>query len=440
MKGKVFIGWSGDRTIAEDVQKKLENEEYTVIVGGDTRAETNLFLGPSIINEIDSCHQAIIIFQRKDDGSISSNAMFEFGYCLSRMAANKIHVFYIDIPEESIPADIKGIWATPISKIERDNVDDIIAGTFLSNQRKVYLESKMDLFFSYFELKYKFQLYSSNPFCSEYELAQNVLFFSQAAYMHNDVNEGLQCLTELADSVDVSGELSQSLRFSNSYLGIFINMRSDDNSEGLIYLDYNDFIKAKKTFNSILRDIENWPSSEFKTWVEILTYETLNYIHILGAACPGREDKRNALYENSIELADKCLAKCKELSSKHKDEQAVSLYKAYMFRNLSTAYKNKDEKDTEKAKEYLSLSFNERESLLEYYRFKTISSRIYDNFEMEYYLALSELLQWSDDPESFDENKELCDDYIYRVKKLNKEKTHYIRRIEQNIKKTKGGK
>ena len=98
MSEKVFIGWSGSNTIAEAVKIRLETKGFEGVVGGDTRKETSLFLGQSILNEIDQCHQAIFIMQLKKDGYISANTLFEFGYCLSRLDRNKIHVYYIDIP------------------------------------------------------------------------------------------------------------------------------------------------------------------------------------------------------------------------------------------------------------------------------------------------------------------------------------------------------
>ncbi len=121
MKGRIFIAWSGTNDIALKVKDYLETQDYTGVVGGAARATTGLFVGHTVLDEINHCNQAIFIVQKKDNGNISNNLMFEFGYSLAKFNSNKIHVFYVDIDQndDTIPSDIQGIWADYYNKLHR---------------------------------------------------------------------------------------------------------------------------------------------------------------------------------------------------------------------------------------------------------------------------------------------------------------------------------
>ncbi len=443
MKGKVFIGWSGDTKIAEDVKKKLKKADFEGIRGGQTRADNFMYLGQAILKEIDGCNQAVFIFQKKKDGSISSSTLFELGYALARLETNKIHVFYVDIPEKdpSIPSDLEGIWAEHLFNIENEQIDDKVVAKFLDNQKKVFIGNKMNIINTYYEKRSEFERYHEKPFCSEYELAQHVLFFSQAAYMFSDVNEGLEHLNRLGEKFTPMGpELLQSMRFAKTYLTFIHSIKSE--GEDRIYLESAPFRSARDTLRDIMECIAGWPETEFKQWLEILALESLNYILILRTAAPDvNPDRRNRLLESSLEYAERTLERCtalcgepkNEISDVSTNEQAVTLYRAYMYRNLFTAYLKKTAPDREKAYKYLTLSYQERKKLLEYYKVKTISSRIFDSIEMEYFLAISELLEYMDDEDLREENIESCSDYLERIQNLHQKKTVYINKIEHNL-------
>ena len=135
MKGKVFIGWCGDTAIAQMVKKGLEEHGYVGVIGGECESTTTMYLGQSIINDIDSCNQAVFIFQKNKEGKISPNTIFEFGYALGRFQANRVFAFYIDIRrnDESIPSDIAGIWAENYDT-KNGQVDEKIVDFFIEKQ------------------------------------------------------------------------------------------------------------------------------------------------------------------------------------------------------------------------------------------------------------------------------------------------------------------
>ena len=104
-----------------------------------------------------------------------------------------------------------------------------------------------------------------------------------------------------------------------------------------------------------------------------------------------------------------------------------------MYRNMATAQKMLDA-DVADIRELLHLSYKMRESLWDFYNeAQRINSIILENFEMEYFLALSEELEYMEDELKRDDARDACEDYICRVQAINKEKSHFLNKIEYNI-------
>ncbi len=202
MKGKVFIAWSAinehtnKNELAIAVREKLEQYDYIGIVGGQSRTDSGLHVGEAVIKELDQCNQDIFIMQKKENGVLSNNLMFELGYALSRFNSNKIHVFYIDIaPEDqTIPSDIKGIWANYMTSARSEDMATEIVEEFISNQKNIIPHNKMALVDSYYSIKEKISEYPYSPGYSEYEFAQFILFFSQSGYMFRNERESINIL------------------------------------------------------------------------------------------------------------------------------------------------------------------------------------------------------------------------------------------------------
>ena len=108
----------------------------------------------------------------------------------------------------------------------------------------------------------------------------------------------------------------------------------------------------------------------------------------------------------------------------------ISLFYAYLYRNLylcSIKLKDGDEL------EWLEKSKDERYSLKRYFQPGTIDSQLYNTFQMEYYLTLTEYMGHAegrdideDDLESYSEEIEM---FLKESKKQN-DHARYISRIE----------
>ena len=92
MKDQVFIGWSGSNDIAIQVKKYLETKNYRCTIGGNADNNSQFSsVGDTVIQQIKSCNQAIMIFCNRSDGQVSNNLFFELGYVLASYGQPKVH-------------------------------------------------------------------------------------------------------------------------------------------------------------------------------------------------------------------------------------------------------------------------------------------------------------------------------------------------------------
>lgn len=432
MKGRIFIAWSGNNTLAQEVKQRLDTEQYTGIVGGQDGAANGFFVGQAVLEEINQCNQAIFVIEKKADGTISNNLMFELGYALAKFKHNKLHLFYIDIEEKEIPSDIRGAWATHAISETSENVAEEIVEKFLAGQKHIIPEDKMAVINDYYDTKKMILEYAGSPRCSEYELAQYVLFFSQAAYMFHNEKEGFDCLELLTKSLrSPSPELGTAISVGMCYLRMLLAIRKGEN---VLYLQKEDYREAVNRLKEIEEDTRGWQKDDFTRWLRVIVLDAINYASILHSMCPElAEKKRNRILDGSIAPATECLSICEELLKHSANVHFVELYMAYMYRNRATAQKALDH-PTEEIRKNLELSYRMRRKLWNYYNeAKRINTRLLETFEMEYYLAMSEQLEYMEDLYDREDTRDDCEGYILRVKEMNREKSHFIHKIEINI-------
>lgn len=434
MKGKIFIAWSGQNTLALEVKKILENEGYSGVVGGEAGAANGLFVGDAVLEEINHSNQAIFVVQKKADGTISNNLMFELGYSLAKFNSKKIHVFYIDINrnDETIPSDLNGIWADHFMSSDTDDIAKAITDRFLSDQKYIIPENKMQVIDNYYRIKEVIQRYHESPIYSEYELAQYVLFFSQAAYLFANETEALDSLKGLSKALHNPGEeLSLTISFAMCYIeALLYTQKSDD----LLYLKKEDYRTLDRRLRNMEETVASWPEDDFTKWFSALLFDIINYSTVLYASNPELgEERREKYLRESIVYAQKCLDVCDELIKSPANLHFTEIYMAYMYRNMATAQKMLGE-DDELIHKNLDDSYKMREKLWDHYNeIKSINSKLLDTFEMEYYLALSEQLEFIENKFRLEDSRDECEEYISRVKAHNREKSHFIHKIEFNI-------
>ena len=434
MKGRIFIAWSGDNQLASEVKTLLEEKDYIGIVGGEGRNNNGLFVGDTVLDEINHCNQAIFVVQKKKDGSISNNLMFEFGYSLARFSANKIHVFYIDIApnDDRIPSDLKGIWADHYMTSDTENIAEKIADKFQYSQKHIIPQDKITVVDSYYSVKSMLQCYVESPQCSEYELAQYILLFSQAAYLFGNEKESLECLKNLSTSLHNPGsEVSLAISYAICTIDFFLDVQK---SGDVLYIKKEKFRTLDRRLHSITEAVLGWEQDDFTRWFLVMAYDIMNYAKILYACNPEISKERGEVHlRESLELAEKCIVQCDVLLESPANQHFAELFKAYMYRNLASAQKMLG-MDRKSIHENYEKALEMRGMLWDYYsEAKRINTKLLESFEMEYYLASSEVLEFIEDDYTYEDFCEECQEYIDRVKSLNLEKSHFIDRIERNI-------
>ncbi len=433
MKGRIFIAWSGKNDIAKAVRENLVNHGYEAIVGGKDSHSKATHTGTIVIDEINSCDQAIILVQKKDDGRVSGNLLFEYGYCLAKYSANKIHIYLIDIADndDSIPSDLRGTLVDLITTTENENLIDDIVEAFLKDQKHTVPESKMNVINNYYNIKHHLKEYHVSPCWSEFELAQYIMFFSHASYLFKDEKGAFDTIRELSNNLAAPcEELAQAINLSLCNVQLFLNIKK---SEEVIYITKQTYRSLNQSLKELERKAMGWEQTDFSHWFLTFLYDVNNYAQILCASCPELEPERaKMLLNESLEFVDKCLAQCDELDKNSLNQSFIKLIRAYMYRNRSLAYKALGY-DRELIKEAVLQSSNMRWDLWNGYReARRINSTLFDSFEMEHFLALSEKLEFIDDDWDRDDSIDECNEYVTRVKDLQKERTHFIDKIKNN--------
>ena len=120
MKDKIFLIWSGNNIIAQKVKTILETEHsYICIVGGSFEAGGQMLtVGDTVIKQMKGCNQAIIIFQNKDNNTISNNLYFELGFVASSYGLKKIHCVKRKTDNITLPSDFDNSFVKAVFELK----------------------------------------------------------------------------------------------------------------------------------------------------------------------------------------------------------------------------------------------------------------------------------------------------------------------------------
>lgn len=107
MKDKIFLIWSGSNTVALKVKKILETEHnYLCYVGGSHENNSQMFsVGDTVVKEMNTCNQSIVLFQNKINGNVSNNLFFELGYVSAKYGMKKVHCVKRKDDAITLPSD-----------------------------------------------------------------------------------------------------------------------------------------------------------------------------------------------------------------------------------------------------------------------------------------------------------------------------------------------
>lgn len=402
MKDKIFIGWSGSNQAALKIKKILETEyNYICCIGGNSDNSSNYAsVGDTVIQQIKSCNQAIMIFQNKADGSISNNLFFELGYVFSSYGAKKVHCVKKGNEPIVLPSDFDNSFVEPVSAESEDEFIDGVIKYFLGRQKMSIDVNKMMLINNRYRIHDIIQSHYSEvgSRCSDYELAQYVLFYMQAAEMFNDRENVGRELQEFKKNHyhELSSELELSIDIALNFFDLAAAVRIAEG--GRIYVDESTYFKFISTAREILADIKDDDAGTFDEWARVFTSEHMTWAHNLycGNIEEVDEEMREAVYNKTLEDADACMNYIdileKSTPSKENNDGAglILVLKSYLYRNIYIAKKYLKHEDL---LEWMDKAKKERKTLLRNFDKGSLDSKLYDNFRFEYYLAVAEWLK-----------------------------------------------
>ncbi len=456
MKDNIFIIWSGTQTIADCVKRKLEEDGYRCFVGGNGENNSQLTaVGDTVIQQMKTCNQAIVIFQNKSDGNVSGNLLFELGYALAMYGQTKVHCVRKESDTIRLPSDFDSAFVEPLAcHSDTGNIHDEdaifvdqITAYFFKRQRMSITTNKMYLINNRYKMQNYIQRHYSDQgsACSDYELAQYVLFYCQAANMFGDAKKVLDELTTFkgGHQEKFSDELMIAVNTSIAFLKMVTQLRLNDHSE--CYIDELDFSSFCDAVSSSYKDLQHDDIGIFNEWAMAFSSGHIVYAHTLVANNPSTdisEEERKDYMQKAVTYGQQTIENLKKLQVATYAEQnndhrgLISLLYAYVYRNLFVAYRYLG--DTTNEREYLKKTKGERYALKNNYAQGTIDSKLYENFAMEYYLCLSEYIQSAD---FFDipsaQRRTYCreiKDFIQSVQQQ-RAATTYMTKIQNNLQK-----
>ncbi len=447
MKDRVFIAWSGTNEVANLVKNILEKKyNYVCSIGGNADNSSQMSsVGDTVLQQIKTCNQAIVIFQNRADGAVSNNLFFELGYVLASYGQKKVHCVRKFTEKVVLPTDFDNSFVEPLKKQNNESEEltteefaEQIVKYFISRQKMSINENKMFLINNRYLIHDKIISHYSEAGskCSDYELAQYLLFYLQAAHMFGDEIKVYNEILEFknAHHYEFSSELSLSVNICISFLEMVMNIKVKPNSD--VYIDEDVFWKFRNDYMHYGTLVTTDDIGVFDEWVSVFLAEHFAFAYMLIANNDAFDDNMKRKFnEKAKQHAYETIDAIKDLEERTPSKEnndsigLISLFKSYVYRNLYIAKQNLNE---DGAQEWLEKTLQERKSLRKNFGKGTIDTQLYNNFCMEYYLALVNYLEFVDTSE-IDEfelmmyRKEMKD-YLNSVRKESNENP-YLKQI-----------
>ncbi len=444
MKDHVFIIWSGTPDNAFQVKRQLELCNYKCTIGGNSdNNSTYASVGDTVIQQMKSCNQAIVIFQNKEDGSVSNNLFFELGYVLSLYGPKKVHCVKKRKEQITLPSDFDNSFVEPLSSETDEAFVADITSYFLNRQKMSITENKMTLINNRYRMHDLIRRHYSEQgsLCSDYELAQYILFYVEAGQLFGDEKAILAELIKFKN--DHQTEFSDEMQIAVNMGIAFYEMTTSIklNEKGNCYIERHVFRRFKDVFMQCLEDMNEDDYGVFDEWARVFISDQLTYAYNLIAYNEelGEETQQKHMLQvkkwamQTIEDIEK-LSSMPHIKENNDRRGLLSLLYAYIYRNLFLYHKSRNEEA--EMLDCLKKTKRERTSLKNNYAIGSIDSKLYENFSMEYYLTLCECIQYADklslDEDEIEDYKEEIREFINSYKK-NDDSTLYISKIKSII-------
>lgn len=388
---RIFIGWGGNKPLADEVAKQFKGSGYTAIVGGDK--PTDMYVGTQVIDQIKKCDKAILLVENYN-GQISPNLLFEWGFIVAYKKIPKIHIFMINKSQRELPSDLLGVWVKELVRDANDNESDkhlaeIICNDFISDDKQNKLShERFNLIPEWTSNRCNFAE-NINNLSSDYA-RENIIMSCLAAYYFGD-NRYLRNQLELISGDD---ELNNTVTFAKSYVDVFLQ------SGNMIHeIPPKAFFGCQDVFETRLNDLKD-SNDDLDVLELILCYD------IYGLACTLYLKNRNlsdtirrTCINKTLECYKNAFAYLELLDDRiDVDDCLFNLLRAYLNNDMANFYQTNN-LDDDKFLEYLDKSVAARKTLHLAFSAKYSNNAYLKNkFEQEYMIALSKQCLYMTDP------------------------------------------
>ncbi len=453
-KSNVFIGWSDDNSLALDVEKALKKANYYGITGGNSSHIDSVSIADTVLNQIKKCSGAIMLFTEKtlteDNGEViknlSGNMLFEFGYALSKLDYQRVLIVYIDVRDELIPTDMRGMWDKRLSahgKTQEELAKEIV-DIFIREHKIFDFGDKLRLMSQPERLHNLIRQHMENPAYDNDEIAQIIIIFSQAAYIFDDFINARNLMNEFASKAKSCIEYNYNLkcahRLAMKYFDLSLSFTDPDDGEKKLHLSksgYHDFIDSLTVMADDIEEnivSDGMPhENEFEYMFLAVAYEYIVFANMIYYGQRADAELDNSIIEYRIDCCKKCIKYCEMLSKEDEWNESFSkLFEGYVYRNLALFHK---QYDTGNVDECFEKSIALRKDINhEFGQDSTVNKHFSSHIEMEYYLSLSDNLYLKDkDKDEKNRRKAKLMSYLDRMQQKKYDKFYHIDTIKDRI-------
>lgn len=389
MRDNVFIGWSGNQSLAIELGNIINEEgQYSAIVGGGN--PNDMYVGAQVISQIKESDYAIMLMEKKDGKDVSTNLWVELGYVLAILPFKKVFIVMINISNNDLPSDIQGMWNSGEKIFDRGNRSEADFAKEIYEQFRDRKHENANYFDIINNWKNCFIDLRNDTRISTKDI-EYIIFGCLAAYYYDDNAELKSALNLIAGDEAIN----DIVLFGKTYIDVFLesgNMAKPLNLDQM----YN-FVE---TFESLLERNRRL-DDKLDSFVDILCHDACGLACSLYLRNPDIDDEMREYFNRlchehlhkTLELLDEYVERFGE-DNKH----VVLLLRAYINNDLSQLYRyNPDEQ--ERFLEYLSRSVDARKAL-----FKAVQANypyntfLIEKMEQEYMIALSAQCKYIPDP------------------------------------------
>ncbi len=377
----IFIGWSGNRPIAENIAKMINNtsSKKAIVGGGEPK---DMFIGAQVMRQIDQSNFAVLLVEDKEDGQISPNIIFEWGYIMAKLPLNNICTVLINKSPRDLPSDLLGTWVFETSYDKSNyNEEELTKQIYDIVQRSFGESANMNYFNLIDRWNQVFIRLKTNQCNDETEKVECLLMGCLAAYYYMDNIPLRKLLNTLSGNVATN----EVIGFAKAYTDLFI-----ESANMTTPLSQDTVFLLMQTFESVL--VRNRSlSPELDLLLDILCNDAYGLTCSLFLKNEALDAQTLEFFsQKALDCCNKALADLELFHQKHECICLYLLLKSYLYNDLAHLYHDVF-RDEEKFKELLALSVDHRKQLHQTFM-SMYPSNVFlaTKFEQEYIIALSE--------------------------------------------------